>query len=452
MLVELMLCSAQPRRRTRATLAVALAACALPAAANQAPLTLTLKDALALAEKNDPSVLAATSDATSSREDSRQAHAALYPSLSGRSEYLGTQGDGKLASGRFVTNDGVHVYRDWAVLHQDLSPGALSLTAVRRAEAAEALSRAKLEIARRGLAATVTKNYYALIVAQRKYATAQTALDQARHSLDISQKLERGREVAHSDVVRSELQENSQQQVLQESRLNMENARLDLAVLLFRDFNEDFSLVDDLDAAPPLPGQQEIENMAARQNPTIAAAMQALRGASLDVKIARQAFLPTLTVDAVYGIEANALALHSAVAAAKDLGPMPNLGYFVTASLNIPVWDWGLRRSKLKQSELKREEAAVDLSAAQRTLVRNLRGMYGEAGVARQQVDLLRHAGDLASENLRLTTLRYQAGEAAIIDLVDAQTSFVQARNAYDDGMVRYRLAIANLQTLTGAF
>jgi hypothetical protein len=35
---------------------------------------------------------------------------------------------------------------------------------------------------------------------------------------------------------------------------------------------------------------------------------------------------------------------------------------------------------------------------------------------------------------------------------VDAQTSFLTARNAFDDGMARYRLAISNLQTLTGTF
>jgi outer membrane protein TolC len=111
-----------------------------------------------------------------------------------------------------------------------------------------------------------------------------------------------------------------------------------------------------------------------------------------------------------------------------------------------------VRRSKLKQSELKHDEAAADLSAAQRTLVRNLRGFYDEAQLAHSQLDLLRRAVDLASESLRLNTLRYQAGETAIIDLVDAQASSIQARNAYDDGTVRYRLALANLQTLTGTF
>jgi hypothetical protein len=36
--------------------------------------------------------------------------------------------------------------------------------------------------------------------------------------------------------------------------------------------------------------------------------------------------------------------------------------------------------------------------------------------------------------------------------VVDAETTLTAARNAYDDGQVRYRMALANLQTLTGAF
>lgn len=418
----------------------------------RAPLTLTFKDALGLAERNDPTVSAAATDAASAREDYRQTRESLLPSLSGRSEYLGTQGNGKLPTGRFVTNDGVHVYREWAVVHQDLSSGTFSRSGLQKSSAAEALSRAKLEIARRGLAATVSKNYYSLIVAQRKYATAQTASDQAHRILAISGGLERGREVAHSDVVRAQFQENTQQQALQEAKFAMENARLDLAVLLFRDFNENFSIIDDLDVSPALPALNDVENMASRANPTMASAVTTLRAANVDVTIAREAFLPTFSVDAVYGIEANAVALRSTVAAAPQLGALPNLGYFVTAAVNIPVWDWGVRRSKLKQTELRREQAEVDLSAAQRTLIRNLRGYYDEAQLARQQIDLQRQAVDLASEGLRLNTLRYNAGEATIIELVDAQTNVVQARNMYEDGLLRYRLALSNLQTLTGAF
>ena len=51
---------------------------------------------------------------------------------------------------------------------------------------------------------------------------------------------------------------------------------------------------------------------------------------------------------------------------------------------------------------------------------------------------------------LRLTLLRYQAGEVGVLEVVDAQTTLIQARNPYDDRLVRYRVALAALQTLTG--
>ncbi len=97
-------------------------------------------------------------------------------------------------------------------------------------------------------------------------------------------------------------------------------------------------------------------------------------------------------MDFDYGIEANAFALHSTVAADKELGPLPNLGYFVTASLNLPLWDWGARRSKVRQAEIRQQQAAVELTAAQRQLVKNLHAFYREAQTAREQVDLLRAA------------------------------------------------------------
>ncbi len=438
-------------RNNRWLVCFAFLAVAVRAQDNAAPLTLTLQDALARAQQNAPQFLAALNDAKSAHEDLRQAKAGLLPSLGVRSEYLGTQGNGVLPSGRFVTNDGVHVYRDWATLHQDFT-AALTRTSYQRAAASEALSKAKAEIARRGLAATVTKAYYALLTGQRKYATAQQALEQARHSLDISQKLERGGEVSHSDTVKAELQSVAQDQAYREAKLAMSNARLDLAVLLFRDFDENFAIVDDLHLAPALPSFEEVRAMAGRENPDLQAANISVRAATLDVSIARQAFLPSLTADLAYGIEANAFALHSTVAAAPREGLLPNLGYFLTVSMTMPVWDWGARMSKLRQAQSKRQQAGVELSATQRELLRNLRAIYQEAQTAREQTDLLRHTADLAAESLRLNGLRYEAGEATILELVDAQTTLTQARNAYDDGLVRYRLALANLQTLTGTF
>ena len=416
------------------------------------PLMLTLQDALDRAQKYNAQFLSTVTDAKLASQDRTLARAALLPGLSARTEYLGTQGNGVLPGGRFVTNDGVHVYRQWSVLHQDLSPATLTGTAYRRSGANEAVARAKAQIARRGLFVTVTKTYYSLINARRKYATAQQGLEQAERFLNISRGLERGGEVAHSDVIKFQLQYDAQERAFREEHLVMEEAGLDLAVLLFPNFDQNFDIVDDLHLAPALPSFAEVRALASRENPDLKAASEATHAANLDVSIARQAFLPSLTVDVDYGIEANAFALRSRVAAAPAAGRLPNLGYFVTATLTVPVWDWGATRAKLRQAELKRQQSKVELSQTQRELLRNVYAFYKEAETARYEVDSLHRSAELAAESLRLNTLRYQAGEATVLDVVDAQNTRLQARNAFDDGEIRYSVALANLQTLTGSF
>jgi len=416
------------------------------------PLTITLKDALERAQRYDAQFQASLSDAKSAHEDVLQARAARLPQVNYTMQYLGTQANGKISDGRFVTNDGVHVYRTWAVLHQDISSNTILGTGAHRASAAEAVAQAKSEIARRGLTVTLTKNFYGLVVAQRKYATAQQALDQARRFFELSDASERGGQAAHSDVIKAQIQYQQQHAAFDEAKLSMEDARLTLAVMLFPDFNENFTAVDDLESAPALPAFAETQAMAGRQNPDLRVAMESLHGANLDVSTAKAAFLPSILIENDYGIEANAFALHSVRAAFPEAGVLPNLGYFLTAALNVPVWDWGTLRSKMHQAEYKQQQAKVELSQQQRQMVSELYASYNEALVARSAVDTLRRTADLAAESLRLINLRYVGGASTALEVVDAENTSTQTRNAYDDAQVRYRVALAALETLTGTF
>ncbi len=377
----------------------------------------------------------------------------MLPTITASTQYLNDQGNGgRVSDGRSVTQDGVHVYRAWAIYHQDLSPGLLMGTAYTRTKAAEAIANAKAEIARRGLAVTVTKNYYGMVVAQRKYATAQAGLDQAKHFMDITQDLEHQGQAPHSDGLKAEIQYRIQKQAFDEAKFSMEDTRLGLAVILFPDFNENFTVVDDLDSAPALPPFPEVQEMAEKQNPDMRVARETAREADLDVKLAQTAFLPTLTVDTDYGIEANCFALHCTRAAFPEVGPLPNLGYFMTIDLTVPVWDWGTLRSKLHQAEYKQQSAKAALSLATRTDVSELYATYDEALIARSGLEEARTTAELAAESLRLTNLRYSGGAAPASDVVDAETALVTARNAYADAQVRYRMLLANLQTFTGSF
>src|SRR4029077_2419633 len=97
--------------------------------------------------------------------------------------------------------------------------------------------------------------------------------------------------------------------------------------------------------------------------------------------------------------------------------------------------------SKWRQTQTRERQAQVGLSQLQRQLLSNLYSMYNEALAARAAVDNFRHVADLATESLRLTNLRYEAGESTALEVVDAQNTLVQARNAYDDAGSRYRVA-----------
>jgi outer membrane protein TolC len=416
------------------------------------PVTITLQDALQRAQKNDADFLSAVSDVKSAHDDFIQARADRLPQATYNMAYLNTKGNGRVSDGRFVTNDGVHIYQVWGVVKQELSANTLLGTGQHRASAAEAVANAKAEIARRGLAVTVTKNFYDLVISQRKYATAQQTVDQARRFLEITQDQERGGQGPHSDTVKAEIQYQQAQQAFDEAALAMENARLNLAVLLFPTLNQNFTAVDDLETAPALPAFPEVQSRAAQQSPQLRVAMESLRESDLDVSAAKAAFYPAITIEDDNGIQANAFALNSVRSAFPEAGVLPNLGYFLQINMNVPVWDWGSLRSKYRQAHYKQDQAKIELSQTQREQLSALYSAYNEATVARTAVDRLRSTADLAAESLRLVNLRFQGGASTALEVVDAENTLTETRNAYDDALARYRVALANLQQLTGTF
>jgi outer membrane protein TolC len=412
-----------------------------------APPTINLQDALARARQYGGQIQSANLAVLLAREDRIQARAARLPSVNAFNQFIYTEGNGT-PSGVFVANDGVHIYNEQAIIHQEL----LSLVRrgeINRAAAAEAVARAKVDVASRGLNGTVIQDYYAIVSAQRRVANLQISVREAERFFDITQKQEKGGEVAHSDVLKSQIDLQQRQRDLKEAQLAIEKAKIALDVLIFPNFSSDFSVVDDLQQPALLPPIPEVKTQAAATSPDIRAAAAGVQGAGYDVSVARYGYLPSFALDLFYGIDANQFAARTHYRN-SEIPYRQNLGYVAQATLNIPVWNWGATRSKVKQAELKRDQARLDLSVAQRTLQSNLAAAYAEAQVAQAQIDSLRSSVDLATESLRLMVLRYQAGEATVLEVVDAQNTVTLARNAYDDGLTRYRVAFTNLQTLTG--
>ena len=412
------------------------------------PVAITLDEAIHRAQTNEPNFVSASAANRIARLDRSIARNGLLPSATWVNGYLYTQGNGQPVTGstadqqppKFIANNAVREYVSQASVTETI--GLTGLAAIRRADASAAIAAAELEIARRGLVSAVTSLFYSSFAADPKLAVAQRAHQEASDFLKLTDQREQAREAAHADVVKAQLQEQQRQRELQDATVMAEKARLELGVLLFPDPRTPYSL--QADAAPaPLAPRADIEQAAAKNNPELRSALANVSGTNADVLAARAAYLPDLGLSYNYGIDAPQLAVR---------GPdgTRNLGYSASVTLDIPLWDWFSTQHRIKQSEIRRDVAKTALTTTQRQLIARLDEAYSEAVAARDQLASLEASVATAGESLRLTKLRYNGGEATVLEVVDAQSAFVLAENALEDGRVRYETARADLQTLTG--
>ena len=429
--------------------AVASAQQAQAAPVSSSSPAITLDEAISRARANAPSFAAAVAAGKVSALNVSIARSALLPNVIYHNQFLYTQGNGSFIQGGsgvavsapiFVANNGVHEYTSQGVVTETV--GLQQFTAVSRASAAAAVASANLEIARRGLVSTVVGLFYASLASENKVAVAKRAAAEADSFVTLAEQREAVREGAHADVVKAQLQQQQRSRDVADAVVLAQKSRLDLGVLLFPDPRAPYTLTA-APAPPPLPARSDVDAAASRHNPELQSALASLRQSGLDVTAARAAYLPDLVLNFNYGIDALQFARR---------GPdgVNNLGYSATATVDIPVWDWFSTQHRVKQSQILRDAARVTLTSTQRQLIAQLDEFYTEASTARSQLESLDLSVQTAAESLRLTRLRYTAGEATVLEIVDAENSLTLAELAREDGITRYQMSLANLQLLTG--
>lgn len=429
---------------------------------------ITLDEAIKRARTNEPTFAAAMAAQRNAALDRSIARAALLPSVVYHNQFLYTQpvhcptsnticaqnagmnssnasaANPAISSGapRFIANNAVHEYVSQGEANETI--GVQQFNALSRATAAEAVATAELEVARRGLVASVANLFYSSSTSERRVAVAERAANDAAGVTQLTQQRENVREVAHADVIKAQLDQQQRERDLNDARLNAQKARLELGVLLFPDPRTPYTL-NVPSQPPPVPSRADVEAALAKRNPELQSALASVHLADLGVTAARAGYLPDLAFNYSYGIDASQFASH-----APD--GSRNLGYSASATLDIPIWDWFTTRDKIRQSQIARNTARTVLTNTQRRLIANLEEVYAEASAAHDQLESLNQSVATAAESLRLTRLSYSAGETTILSVVDAEHSLTAAEIAREDGIVRYQTALANLQLLTGTF
>jgi outer membrane protein TolC len=410
---------------------------------------ISLSEAIRRAQQNEPTFASALATQKSAVIDRYLRNAALLPSVVYHNQVLYTQPNGQTneiahsgaqASPIFIANNAVHEYISQASINETIGLKHFADAQVEAANAARAS--AELEVARRGLILSVVSLYYSVSAFETKHHVLEEAFREAQSFTDLTEKREAAREGAHADVVKAQLQQQQRQRDLSDGALAADKARLELAVLLFPDPRTPFS-TEAPGTPPALPNREDVNRLASANNPEVRSALAGVRAGNAEVTSARATYLPDLGLNFSYGIDA-------AQFAKRGPDDVSNLGYSISGTLDIPVWDWFSTQKRIKQSEIKRDAARVTATAAQRRVIAALEEVHAEAVAARDQMDLLDLSVRTAEESLRLTKLRYSSGEATVFEVVDTETAYLSVETAQAEGVVRYQTALAGLQVLIG--
>lgn len=410
----------------------------------RALLSLTLKDAIARARKLSPTLANALAQARVAAGAATQARSAILPNVTGISQYLYTEGNGTLAS-RFIANNGVHEYIAQADVHQALS--APLLVQYRRATLLKAVASDQATIAERGLLVTVVQAYSTLYGAQGKLTTAQQTLEAARNFLKITQERQKNGDAAYADVLRARIQADDAESAATNAQLIAEQSRIALALLTFEDVDQQYQLADDPSKVLSLPPRNEAQTLAATSNPDLDAAEKNAKAAGKDLTAARLGYLPSLTFDYYYGIDANQFATEFTL---PDGRTAQNLGYSALGSLTVPIFTWGSTWSKVRDARSLNKAAQTDLSYARRKAAGDFQLFYSEAQAAQHDLQIRQQAYDDAVQSRNLTLLQYRAGLVTALEVVTAESAVDTEGAALYDAKTRFATAVANLATLTG--
>lgn len=300
---------------------------------------------------------------------------------------------------------------------------------VRRAiEASEAdaeYQKAMLELARLSIVSDVVNNYYNLRGIQQQIVLAkqdEKALDE-RLSL-IQARTEGG--------ALDETSQERQRSELAVTRANLielqaqEGVAMNQLLLLLDEhpgsLQQQLKYQSDSLGASNLPTLQPgIPSDVARNRPDIRAAEAKLHSATASIGVAEAELYPSITLGARIGMDTYS---------ADNFTEWGSRTWSIGPSLNLPLFDRGRRKATVVLREIGQQQAAVDYHKTVLKAWQEIDDALSRYAAAQQKMKEQQIRADSASQALALIQARYDGGLSNFIDVLDAQRSNIQSRQA----------------------
>jgi len=281
--------------------------------------------------------------------------------------------------------------------------------------------------------------YFEVLRGHELVRVADDALAVARTGLAYARARGTAGTATPSDVLRAELALSTAQRQGLAARDTLAAAAAALGRLVGSDGPADAEPSATLEPTPLLLADSLIVELAAREAPAVHQAEAQLLASRASVSAARSQYLPTISAGAGYDLANNA-----AVPGAL------RQGWVVEVGTSFPLFDGFRREDSVTRARVTADVAASVTLDTRRFSRSEAARLLGSLRVAEQDVALTTEAVRVATEDLRVISLRYRAGIATILDQLTSQANLVQAELDLVSARFTYQIARAALSALLG--
>jgi outer membrane protein TolC len=118
-------------------------------------------------------------------------------------------------------------------------------------------------------------------------------------------------------------------------------------------------------------------------------------------------------------------------------------------SLEIPLWDWGRRKSMIKASEAGIATSEIAFEEEQNNIILDIRKVYRNLLNLRNQIEIARQNVINAQLTYDLNLERYKNGDLTGMDLNIYQNQLSDKQLTYTNSLISYKLELLNLKIQT---
>lgn len=243
-----------------------------------------------------------------------------------------------------------------------------------------------------------------------------------------------------NDLLRIEARRSDIDYNLKKAKNGREMCRLSLCRIIGVDSSTQINLTDtNISVSEPAALTNDISD-----RPELALLNLAVKANEQQVKMAKADYLPTVGLGLAYFRYGNIKTVTSYQLDDGSVGSYSNTtndGRFMALlSVKIPIFNWGTTGKKVKKAKLELQKSEVALSKNTRLLSLETQQAITNVNNGYDLVKSARVALSQAEENLHSIQARYKVALCQMIDLLDAQSQWQQAKSNLLEASAQYKI------------